>query len=369
METCNGTNTWTYEWSTPISGPVSFKVRAFDDSWNSAHCGNETIGNSKYRSHTTSCMSLFQSFRTTTPASPTAISNGRSITVGTRFRSYIDGYISGVRFYKAANNSGTHTGLLFSNTGTLLTQVNFSSETASGWQEASFATPFYISSGTTYVIAYYSSNGYYSSTPNDFQNAKINFPIIGMSDGNDGTNGVSRNYITPVFPVTGNSSTNYWVDVSFIPGADTDLPINSNIVATANTNGTAVITWTTNEYTTSKILYGTNSASLNLSATDGTYTLNHSITLSGLQPLTTYFFRVSSKDFSNNTTVSPTAPANPLQFTMPLQVCASTDNDTEFNQGTLDVNSSIAFDGNGALLLKPLALQDFTGATTSCRMD
>ena len=34
-----------------------------------------------------------------------------------KFRSDIDGYVTGVRFYKAAANTGTHVGTLWSSTG------------------------------------------------------------------------------------------------------------------------------------------------------------------------------------------------------------------------------------------------------------
>ena len=52
-----------------------------------------------------------------TPPIPN-ISDGHPIEVGVRFRSEIDGYITGVRFYKGALNGGTHVGHLWTGDGT-----------------------------------------------------------------------------------------------------------------------------------------------------------------------------------------------------------------------------------------------------------
>ena len=73
-------------------------------------------------------------------AVPTTIDDGdtASVELGMKFRSDVAGTVTGVRFYKAASNTGVHTGSLWSSTGTLLANVTFSNETASGWQQASF---------------------------------------------------------------------------------------------------------------------------------------------------------------------------------------------------------------------------------------
>ena len=55
-----------------------------------------------------------------------------------KFRTEVNGYVTGVRFYKSAENTGRHVGNLWSRSGQLLSSVVFSNETASGWQEAVF---------------------------------------------------------------------------------------------------------------------------------------------------------------------------------------------------------------------------------------
>ena len=59
-----------------------------------------------------------------------------------KFRSDVDGYICGVRFYKFSTNTGTHVGSLWSTDGQLLARATFADETASGWQQVKFAKPF-----------------------------------------------------------------------------------------------------------------------------------------------------------------------------------------------------------------------------------
>ena len=83
---------------------------------------------------------------------------------------------------------------------------------------------------------------------------------------------------------------------------DTTDPSISSILATA-ADTSASISWTTNESADSKLEYGT-SDSLGTETTDTTMTLRHSITLTGLTSNTTYKYRITSKDPSNNDAVS-----------------------------------------------------------------
>src|SRR5262249_19571099 len=63
-----------------------------------------------------------------------------SVELGVKFRSDSAGYIKGIRFYKNGKNTGTHTGTLWSSTGTKLASATFKNETASGWQQVTFST-------------------------------------------------------------------------------------------------------------------------------------------------------------------------------------------------------------------------------------
>ncbi len=74
-----------------------------------------------------------------------------------KFTSDISGSVTGVRFYKYAQNTGTHVGSLWTAGGTLLGTVTFTGETASGWQQATFANPIAITANTTYVVSYHTT--------------------------------------------------------------------------------------------------------------------------------------------------------------------------------------------------------------------
>jgi hypothetical protein len=53
------------------------------------------------------------------PANPAATDN-TGIEVGTKFQTSVNGFITGLRFYKSSNNTGTHAGNLWSVNGTSL---------------------------------------------------------------------------------------------------------------------------------------------------------------------------------------------------------------------------------------------------------
>ena len=101
-----------------------------------------------------------------------------SIELGVKFRSDVAGTIRGIRFYKAAANTGTHTGSLWTSTGTLLGTATFTNETASGWQQVLFATPVAIAANTVYVASYHANGGHYSADPDYFAKSGFDNPPL-----------------------------------------------------------------------------------------------------------------------------------------------------------------------------------------------
>jgi hypothetical protein len=137
------------------------------------------------------------------------------IEVGLAFKSDSAGNITGVRFYKSSNDTGTHLGHLWTSAGALLGTVTFSGETASGWQQASFATPISIQANTTYVVSYYAPNGNYSANNGYFSSAGVDSPPLHALSNVTTSNGL-YNYVTGGgFPNQTFGATNYWVDVVF----------------------------------------------------------------------------------------------------------------------------------------------------------
>ncbi len=152
--------------------------------------------------------------------------DSKAVELGTKFRSDVDGYVTGIRFYKGSSNTGTHAGNLWTANGTLLGSVTFASETASGWQHAALSNPVPIAANTTYVVSYYAPNGGYSADAGYFAGRAVsNPPLRALGDGEDGGNGVYR-YGDSGFPDQSSNASNYWVDVGFeeSPSSDNKPP-------------------------------------------------------------------------------------------------------------------------------------------------
>jgi hypothetical protein len=144
---------------------------------------------------------------TATPANP-AWQDGAAVQLGVRFAASVAGSITGIRFYKAAGDAGTHTAYLWSATGTQLASASFTSETASGWQDVYFPTPVAITAGTEYRASYYTTNATYAIDLNGLTDPVVNGPLSTIANGGSYT--YSKN-----FP-NNTVSHNYWVDVHFV---------------------------------------------------------------------------------------------------------------------------------------------------------
>ncbi len=132
-----------------------------------------------------------------------------------RFTTSVAGTVSAIKFYKGTQDTGTHTGSLWSSTGTKLATVTFANETASGWQTATFSSPVALTAGTTYTASYHTNAGRYSNTGNFFTAAATSGPLTAPAT----TNGVYAYGSTSLFPTNTYNRTNYWVDVVFNPSA------------------------------------------------------------------------------------------------------------------------------------------------------
>ena len=133
------------------------------------------------------------------------------------FTADVNGWITGIRFYKGAGNTGTHIGSLWTAGGTLLGQVTFTSESASGWQQANFSSPIAVTAGTTYVASYFAPSGGYSVNSAYFASTGVtNGPLTApQSSAVTLGNGLYGYAGSPGFPSNSYNATNYWVDVVF----------------------------------------------------------------------------------------------------------------------------------------------------------
>ena len=169
-----------------------------------------------------------------TPGGEPGVEDPVALELGFKFRSSIAGLVKGIRFYKRIQQTGTHTGTLWTSTGTQLARGTFTNETPSGWQEMYFDSPVLIDPNTTYVASYYAPNGNYAFTASYFTSSYSNGPLTALQSGTDGLNGV---YIRGAgFPTESFNNANYWVDVLFDDGAASSVS-NFNMTSIIGNNG------------------------------------------------------------------------------------------------------------------------------------
>ncbi|MFI9814288.1 DUF4082 domain-containing protein [Saccharothrix variisporea] len=158
----------------------------------------------------------------TVPTITSAPDNG-SYELGVRFKVTYNGHVTGVRFYKGTDNTGTHTGTLWTITGTPLATGTFVGETASGWQTLLFSTPVPVRAGTSYVASYTAPNGHFAVNHNYFQSVDVSSPpLTAPRNAWDTPNGVYA--AGGGFPTTAHQGNNYWVDVTYTFSGDQTPP-------------------------------------------------------------------------------------------------------------------------------------------------
>jgi hypothetical protein len=138
-------------------------------------------------------------------------SDGVAYELGMKFQASGPGQITAIRYWKAPSETGSHTGRIWSSTGTLLASVTFSGESASGWQTQALTSPLAIQANTTYLVSV-NTNLYYVATVGGLTSAVVTGSLSSVADG---ANGVYGN--AGVFPASSYKSTNYFRDVSFVP--------------------------------------------------------------------------------------------------------------------------------------------------------
>ena len=90
-------------------------------------------------------------------------------------------------------------------------------------------------------------------------------------------------------------------------------PLISGVTAVPGSTS-AQINWTTDVPSTSRVDFGISLSALMSAVTDATLVTSHSLGLTGLVAGTTYLYRVTSADASNDTSVTPPTSSAPLSF-------------------------------------------------------
>jgi hypothetical protein len=93
----------------------------------------------------------------------TADPETQAVTLGVMFSASTDGWITAIRFYRAAENAGPHQGHLWKRNGDQLATVTFGPTSEVGWQTARLDAPVRITANSTYIASYRAPQGRYAS--------------------------------------------------------------------------------------------------------------------------------------------------------------------------------------------------------------
>ena len=229
-----GRENWSYTLVPTNSGPLNIQSRAVDDSGNLEIPGPGTTVTAVPQ--TCPC-TIWPS--TSTPTTTDAGSNS-PLELGVQFRSDSSGYITGIRFYKSAANTGSHVGNLWNGLGTLLASATFTGESASGWQQVNFSNPVAVTANTVYVASYHTNAGHFSDDLNYFVASGVdNAPLHALASGAGSANGVYAFGSTSAFPANGYISSNFWVDVVFNTSFGGSFPLSVSTTSLPNATQSA----------------------------------------------------------------------------------------------------------------------------------
>jgi hypothetical protein len=252
---------------------------------------------------------------TPTPANP-SVTDSQPLELGTKFFADRPGYITGVRFYKASGDIGTHIGNLWTIGGTRLASVTFKGETASGWQQMNFPIAIPITASTTYVVSYFSPQSYFATTDSYFTGPYDNSPLHAPSSSGSGGNSVYSYGATSVFPTSSYIARNYWIDAIFTEHATTAPPVINSFTASPSSifvGQSSTLSWSTLDASTLTINQGIGTV------TGSSVTVSPTIT-------TTYTLTAANSAGTTTANVTVAASVKPPPAPNPILVITSTAN-------------------------------------------
>lgn len=142
-------------------------------------------------------------FPTLTPQSSSVMN---AYELGPRISSVSSGRITTIKFWKLADDKGTHVGKVWDATGKLLTSVTFVNETASGWQQQLLLTPFVLAANTIVTVSVnVNKGGHFAVIANGLAKPITVAPLTAL-DSRSSNSG---------FP-SGQSPHNYFRDIVFV---------------------------------------------------------------------------------------------------------------------------------------------------------
>jgi hypothetical protein len=143
--------------------------------------------------------------------------DARGIEAGVYFTTNVDGYIQGIRFYKAELDTEQYRVNLWD----IKTKKNLATQlvesiAVTGWQDVLFDQPVQVTANTLYIASYHSPKGRAIVQSYMFSAHGVNSgPLSAQSDIVNKGNGVYRINNKSVFPTDKGRGKQYWVDVIY----------------------------------------------------------------------------------------------------------------------------------------------------------
>ena len=137
-----------------------------------------------------------------------------AVELGLKFRPLVNGWVTGIRFYKAARNTGTHVASLWTTGGRILASATFAGESRSGWQSVAFVRPVRVKRGTTYVAGYFAPTGHYAIRKHGLKSPITHGRLQAIRSRPRG-NGVYTYSSHSTFPSSTYAAGSVYVDVDF----------------------------------------------------------------------------------------------------------------------------------------------------------
>jgi hypothetical protein len=200
------TSPYTFAWNNVAAGAYSITARATSALGRSATSAAVVLNvSAPGQTYGGTPFSLFASGVT-----PGFSTDGSAYELGVRLTASEAGAITAVRYYKSPGETGSHTGRVWSATGTLLASASFVNESASGWQQANLATPVALSAGQTVVVSVNdNSGGGYAYLEGGYATARVAGPLTAPVGA-----GV-YSYTPGTFPTQTHQNSNYYRDAVF----------------------------------------------------------------------------------------------------------------------------------------------------------
>lgn len=146
-----------------------------------------------------------------------AVGSKKSVNLGVRFSTSVDGTVDALQFYRSKNQKRAYVASLWGPDGALLARATFKKSSKTGWQTVSLPKPVKLKKGKTYTASYLASGGRFASTRGYYAKKRTNNGITVAKKG--GVFSYSKKSKRP----TTKTTASYLIDVMFTPSKSVAL--------------------------------------------------------------------------------------------------------------------------------------------------